>query len=802
MQLFCPLLGFLACSTAALAALNSAPLLSTADPLAWQPMGGSPPAALKTVAGKQAFHFRCPFSTATLERASWDQQVQLDLSSGRGVAFDMLCADASPVSYFSIYFQSGAGWYHGAFFPEEGSGWQTIRIDKSEMTSEGSPAGWGKVNAIRVSAWCGQDRSTEFYLAGLRQTGLLGADAAIAILRAESVLRERASEGRNAGQFAENISRFLRELEVGCATLSDLDATPERLAKAKIVILPFNPSLPTATADALHDYVSNGGKLLAFYTVPEQLRPALRVRNGKHLRARPGEFSRIRFRKGALDGAPAEIAQSSWNINAFEPIPGQSETIAEWLDQDGRSTGRPCLIASSNTIVMTHVLLTDDAANKRQALLAMLGKLEPSIWHEAATAALSRIGQLASFRSSDEAISAIAALGVGNTKVSASLARVGEYRRDAESLLRRGNYAESVQTAEQARAELSRAFCLAQKPEPGEFRAFWCHSAFGVQGLTWEEAVSRLAENGFTAVFPNMLWGGVAFYPSKTLPVAPEVATRGDQLAQCLAAARKHGLQVHVWKVNWNTGHAAPREFLGRLRQGGRLQASSAGKEEPWLCPSHPENQQLEIDSMVEVARNYEVDGIHFDYIRYPDADHCFCSGCRERFEASTGRTLAKWPQDVLGQGASRAAWLDWRRSNISRVVMAISKQARAVRPGIKISAAVFPNWESSRDSIGQDWKHWCEAGYLDFVCPMDYTSSNNNFRNMVKRQVTLAGKVPCYPGIGASASASRLGADKVIEQITLTRQFRTGGFIIFNYGAAEANELLPSLGLGISLRR
>ena len=72
----------------------------------------------------------------------------------------------------------------------------------------------------------------------------------------------------------------------------------------------------------------------------------------------------------------------------------------------------------------------------------------------------------------------------------------------------------------------------------------------------------------------------------------------------------------------------------------------------------------------------------------------------------------------------------------------------------------------------------------------------------MVASQVEWAGRIPCYPGIGESASSSRLGADGVIEQIQITRRHNTRGFVIFNYGALEADELLPMLGLGITARR
>jgi hypothetical protein len=72
----------------------------------------------------------------------------------------------------------------------------------------------------------------------------------------------------------------------------------------------------------------------------------------------------------------------------------------------------------------------------------------------------------------------------------------------------------------------------------------------------------------------------------------------------------------------------------------------------------------------------------------------------------------------------------------------------------------------------------------------------------MVTKQVQWAGRTPCYPGIGVSASTSHFGVDRVIEQINITRRNNTGGFIIFNYGVTESQELLPLLGLGITAKR
>jgi uncharacterized lipoprotein YddW (UPF0748 family) len=562
-------------------------------------MRGSTPVTTALLDGRKVLRLPCDFTSSNVERASWDRAVKLDLTSSRGIQFNVFCRNALPASYFSIYFQSGEGWYHAAFFPESSTAWNTIEIDKTEMKSEGKPAGWGEIKTIRLSAWRGKAENTVFYLSDLRKT---------------------------------------------------------------------------------------------------------------------------------------------------EPVP-------------------------------------------------------PPGPRELAEAAISRIGKIASFNTYEEATNQVATLDGRNARTAKALASTATLRESALKLAGQQQFTEAIEQAAAAREQLVQAYCLAQKPLGGEFRGFWCHSAFGVQGMDWDEAIHRLADNGFTAILPNMLWGGAAFYESKVLPVAARISTRGDQIRQCLAACRKYGVQMHVWKVDWNLGLAAPKDFVARMRRAVRLQANSRGKEEPWLCPSHPDNQQLEIAAMVEVVRNYDVDGIHFDYIRYPDNDHCFCAGCKDRFEHLTGAAITNWPGDVLTEGSLRQRWLEWRRGNITAVVRAVSEQARAVKPSIKLSAAVFPNWAVDRDGVGQDWKLWCEKGYLDFVCPMDYTPSNHHFETMVAQQVEWAGRTPCYPGLGVSASSSRLGADRAIEQINITRRYQTHGFVIFNYGVKESNELLPMLGLGITAK-
>jgi uncharacterized lipoprotein YddW (UPF0748 family) len=774
---------------------------SSAARKAWQPMGATDAAGSVEEAGRQVLRLPCRFAGKTIERASWDLAVRLDLSACRGIQFEFFCQDPSPVTSFSLYLQSGKGWYHASFYPDL-PGWNTIVIDKAGAHVEGQPDGWASIQTIRLSAWRGGHTDTELRVRDFAVRGMLGVDAQVAILRAESVALRQPTESRTVDSAAEGLARHLDALGIGCATLSDLKLSPAQLQHVRLVVLPHNPSLPDEAASALDQFARAGGKVLSFYGLPAQLRAALKIEPGPYVKQeRPGSFTALRFADGAVPGAPPVVGQRSWNITVSRPAPGAGKVLADWLDDQGQPTGHAAIVATANGMVMSHILLDDDAVNKRRMLQAMLGYLVPDLWRQAVDGLLARMGRLGAYREFDELANELARTRGDDQRVSEALGEARRLRAEAKRLLGAGQSVEAFAAATAADQQALAAYARAQRAVPGEFRGLWCHNAHGVSGLTWDAAIKQLADNGFTAIVPNMLWGGVAYYPSEVLPVADGVTAENDEVAKCLAACRKYGIQIHVWKVNWNLGWQVPAGVTDKLRRAGRLQVSSAGKEEPWLCPSHPENQKLEVDSLVEVARRYAVDGLHFDYIRYPDGDHCYCAGCRERFAQVAGAALANWPEDVRRTGPLRQRWLDWRRDNISTVVREVGQQARKVRPGIKLSAAVFRNWTSDRDSVGQDWKLWCERGWLDFVCPMDYTPSDVQLGSWVTSQQRWAGKTPCYPGVAVFEHGRRSPFDHTLQQILLTRRQQTGGFMVFDYGDVHRYGLLPLLGQGATRR-
>jgi len=758
---------------------------------AWEPMAGTKAVSVIDVGGRKVLRMPCNFHGTKFERASWDRRFKLDLAMCKGIQFLFYCPDETAVSSFVVYFQSGDGWYRSTLNASASRGWGVVKIRKQDSSVEGRPAGWANVDTMRISAWRGRDVDTEFYIAA---PGLIPAAGKVVIVRGDSA----GQDAKAAKQYTDVIANFLDRAGLAYVVVSDMDVTAERLQGRKLVILPYNPHTPEALTSAIAKFLHAGGKLIACYHLPSRLEPVVGIRSGDYVRQKyDGYFSSIRPSSRPLQDMPAVTRQNSWNIHEARAVKGRSHVAAWWCDADGRATGQPAIVASDNCIYLTHVLLPDDAANKLHLLLAMAGTLVPDLWRDAAKGYLDRVGQFGPYDSYDLARRGIRDLArSGNAR--SALESAVELQRRGRSLLSKRQFSKAIDTAEKARRSMIEAYCLAQKPQPGEHRAFWCHSAFGVSGMTWDLAIRLLADNGFTAILPNMLWGGVAYYRSEVLPVAPEVAEQGDQIRLCLAACKKYGVECHIWKVNYNMGWRADKTFMAKMKATGRTQVNYDGSaNDRWLCPSHPDNQKLEIESMLEIARKYDVDGLHFDYIRYPGKESCFCSGCRRRFEKAIGKKVGNWPAALRSDTALNEEWLDFRRQQITSVVAAVAQRAKQIRPGIKISAAVFRNWPVHRDSIGQDWKRWCGRGYLDFVCPMDYTASSGQFQRLVEQQLTWAGKVPCYPGIGLSVWSDPTDICKLIEQIGVTRQLDTGGFTVFNYGSQQARQVLPLLGKG-----
>ena len=115
------------------------------------------------------------------------------------------------------------------------------------------------------------------------------------------------------------------------------------------------------------------------------------------------------------------------------------------------------------------------------------------------------------------------------------------------------------------------------------------------------------------------------------------------------------------------------------------------------------------------------------------------------------------------------------------------------------LTAAVYGKYPQCIGSVGQDWESWLDMNLVDYVAPMDYTESPKTFTELVSQHArTKAHARRTIAGIGVTANESRLDANKVIDQINLSRRFGLAGNALFDLDTTLEKRILPYLRLGI----
>jgi len=671
-------------------------------------------------------------------RAYQDLPVTPELVRGGAVGFDICVSEPLAVSSYVCYFRSGNGWYKASFVPVDGDV-DPNRTYRVTLTTADILATEGE-----PAGWSKVDRVRfAAYRGSTRASKVV-----ISALSGETVRRDvlfvRGSTAKDDSDapYVNNMRKAFEKLGVASSAVVDADVDEATLEGVKLVVLAHTPRLSSPTLAALERFVARGGRLFAAYGVPARVARLLQVELPRCVR--PTGADRLAgFAAGdePLPDQPPFAPQASWMCQQARPT-GEARVAAWWRTTDGRVTDLPALVVSPYGAYLSHVWLGADSPEQLRFFAAVADRLLPGT----------------------------------RERFAATLER---YAREQEA---------------------QRAEVAAMPGKANERRFIWCHSAWGLGGSDdWDSSCRFVKANGFTDLIVNLAWGGCAFYPSKVLPRS-ESGPRGDALETCKTACRRHGLKMHVWKVCWNQGGHSPKAFADAQTAAKRVCVRRDGLVQgKWNCPSDPHNRDLEIAAMTELALEKGVDGIHFDYIRYDGPSVCFCAGCRNRFEAKLGRKVAQWPADLSSDASLAAAWKAFRRDNISAVVKAVSEKVRAAGSPVEISAAVFPNFETTADTIGQDWLAWCRAGWLDFVCPMDYIPQPRLFAERVRQQRDALKdcKTRLYPGLAIDCSHfQNIGIVVPAREIVSIRELGLDGFTLFHLGE-RAKTVLPELRAG-----
>lgn len=265
----------------------------------------------------------------------------------------------------------------------------------------------------------------------------------------------------------------------------------------------------------------------------------------------------------------------------------------------------------------------------------------------------------------------------------------------------------------------------------------WPHSyartAQGVERQKQElrDILDRLQRANINTVLLQTRIRGTVIYPSALEPWDgclsgnPGQSPGYDALAFAIDECHRRGMELHAWVVTIPVGKWQGTG-CSRLRRRFPKLISKIGAD-GYMNPERRETADYLADLCEEIVDGYDVDGIHLDYIRYPET----------------------WPMKV-----SRAVG----REYITRIVRTVSQRVKQRKPWVKMSCSPvgkhddLPRYSSrgwnARQAVCQDAQAWLREGLMDELFPMMYFRGDNFYPFAFDWQEQSAGRI-VVPGLG-----------------------------------------------------
>lgn len=344
----------------------------------------------------------------------------------------------------------------------------------------------------------------------------------------------------------------------------------------------------------------------------------------------------------------------------------------------------------------------------------------------------------------------------------------------------------------------------AVEPPKTEIRAVWLATVYGLdwparpasteagreaQRQALRDILDRLQEANFNMVFLQTRLRGDVIYPSAIEPFSKVFAGKCgrspgyDPLAFAIEECHKRGMECHAWFVTFPLGSDKSVREQGKLsvtRKKPRL--CKRHKGEWYLDPGVPETTDYILSLVREIVSGYDIDGIHFDYIRYPEQAGAFPDKSQYR---RSGR---------------KSSLADWRRENINRMMSRVYDCVKRLKPWVQVSSSPLgkygrvermPNvgW-TAYESVYQDPKRWLREGKQDMIVPMMYYL-HDHFFPFVDDWVKDSGGRLVVPGLGAyrmEPDEANWALTDITDQIDYSRYFGGAGCAFFRCGNVLRN--------------
>lgn len=338
-----------------------------------------------------------------------------------------------------------------------------------------------------------------------------------------------------------------------------------------------------------------------------------------------------------------------------------------------------------------------------------------------------------------------------------------------------------------------------------EIRAIWVARWDIASPEACRTIVKVAKDHNFNALIIQVRGRGDALYDSRYEPRSELLDGQSrdfDPLALILDEGHRAGLQVHAWvNANYTWGAADPPasprhivnahpDWLMRTVDNKLEMVGGSDVEGAYTCPSNSVFRDFLRNIYMDVLRKYAVDGVHFDFIRYPSTRFCYCDRCLAKFKGEMDKKISvaerlavsNSPDRISYTRAFPAAWDDFRREQITKMVYAVYDSVKAFKPNVLVSASVFPGFDDAYNHRFQDWKRWLRDGKLDILFPMAYSKSTDTFAEHIRDAVESSGPIPVCAGIGAW----QIPAESALEKVQKARELGAAGFCLFSWAVAK----------------
>lgn len=285
-----------------------------------------------------------------------------------------------------------------------------------------------------------------------------------------------------------------------------------------------------------------------------------------------------------------------------------------------------------------------------------------------------------------------------------------------------------------------------------------------------------------------------------------------DALEGFVRIGHEYGIEVHAWCENFFMGYLNSDGTLSSpvlQKYSDKLLTDSAGNEFYYyneratfvfLNPNDRECRDLVLEVYRQMIDKYDIDGLHLDYIRFPELnygknDYGYNEDIISDFKNATG--IQADPRTFTEGSSNKKAWVDFRCGIITSFVGEVFDMICETDPDIWLSCAIYPDQNYAKNSIFQDVETWVNNGWIDEVFSMTYSGDNNYVSENASHYAELC-KDKCFYSTGLAAfmdtsklnfayqlaEVAKAGADGIavfalsnISPDTYQHQITLGGF-------------------------